>query len=119
MNKELASNIGIAVRTAREAFGLTQAEVAERVGIATEVYGRLERGHMLPSIQTFHKLCTVLRCSGDELLGLSATARSTDVMIVDQPEVRKLLSTLRKLEPEQLRLLEQVARAINAGPFKR
>ncbi|HEY0092769.1 MAG TPA: helix-turn-helix transcriptional regulator, partial [Archangium sp.] len=43
----LAATIGTAARAARVQANLTQEDVAERVGLATEVYGRLERGGML------------------------------------------------------------------------
>src|SRR5688572_15326348 len=69
MEKTLASRLGGAARLSRQRLNLTQADVAERIGIASEVYGRLERGHMLPSIQTFRRLCVVLSISADEALG--------------------------------------------------
>ena len=52
-------------------LGLTQAEVAEKLGLAHMVYSRLERGKMLPSVQTLLRMCSVLRISSDELLGLA------------------------------------------------
>ena len=55
---KLARHLGKTARAARLLAKLTQADVAERVGIATEVYGRLERGAMLPSAPTLRKLCS-------------------------------------------------------------
>ncbi|CAM4202536.1 helix-turn-helix transcriptional regulator [Corallococcus exiguus] len=122
MEQRLATLIGNAVRVARQRLELTQADVAERVGIATEVYGRLERGHMLPSVRTLRKLCLVLSCSSDVLLGLSATAAVTEdgapqvaedpPEYRERPEVRRLLRTVRKLDSPRLRLLGQVAHAL-------
>ncbi len=42
------------------ALGLTQSEVAEGVPLASEVYGRLERGGMLPSVPILMRLAAVL-----------------------------------------------------------
>ncbi|MBJ6760198.1 helix-turn-helix transcriptional regulator [Myxococcaceae bacterium JPH2] len=121
MEQRLATIIGNAVRAARQRLELTQADVAERVGIATEVYGRLERGHMLPSVRTLRKLCLVLNASSDVLLGLSATTTvegSAPQLAEDppeyreRPEVRRLMRTVRKLDSPRLRLLGQVAHAL-------
>lgn len=121
MEQRLATIIGTAVRAARQRLELTQADVAERVGIATEVYGRLERGHMLPSVRTLRKLCLVLNCSSDVLLGMSATPAveggapqlaEDPPEYRDRPEVRRLMRTVRKLDNPRLRLLGQVAHAL-------
>lgn len=51
MSDELGTTIGATARAAREALGLTQAQVAERVGLVPLVYSRLERGKMLPAFR--------------------------------------------------------------------
>ncbi|MCP3136209.1 helix-turn-helix transcriptional regulator [Pyxidicoccus xibeiensis] len=120
MEQRLATIIGNAVRAARQRLELTQADVAERVGIATEVYGRLERGHMLPSVRTLRKLCLVLNCSSDVLLGMAGVAGVEGAPALaedppeyrERPEVRRLLRTVRKLDAPRLRLLGQVANAL-------
>ncbi|ADO75529.1 helix-turn-helix domain-containing protein [Stigmatella aurantiaca] len=118
MEQRLATIIGAAVRAARQRLDLTQADVAERVGIATEVYGRLERGHMLPSVKTLRRLCLVLNCSSDVLLGVTSPEKPVEVAedpheYGERPEVRRVLRTLRRLEPAQLKLISQVAGAIH------
>lgn len=119
MDKKLATTIGAAARAARSRLELTQADVAERIDVATEVYGRLERGGMLPSVQTLLKLCHELHVSADELLGLAAhttsNSRSTSEpppSPQERPEVRRLLRTVRQLEPSQVKLLGLVANAL-------
>jgi transcriptional regulator with XRE-family HTH domain len=117
MEQTLSNILGAAVRAARQRQELTQADVAERVGLATEVYGRLERGHMLPSVRTLLRLCSVLHVSADEVLGL--THPDKPVPVAESPrepresrEVRRLMRALRALDPAQLRLLGQVAAAL-------
>jgi transcriptional regulator with XRE-family HTH domain len=70
--KTLTVHLGEALRAARERTGWTQADVAERVGVATEVYGRMERGHMMPSVSSLRTLCVVLRLDADVALGLES-----------------------------------------------
>lgn len=117
MEPTLSTILGAAVRAARQRQALTQADVAERVGLATEVYGRLERGNMLPSVRTLLRICTVLHVSADEALGLANLDRP--VTVAETPrepkeprEVRRLVRTLRLLDPAQLRLIGQVANAL-------
>ena len=84
MEPTLSTILGAAVRAARQRQELTQADVAERVGLATEVYGRLERGHMLPSVRTLLRICTVLHVSADrsEVYGVSLPRDA----IIDRPD---------------------------------
>lgn len=70
MTNELATVIGRTARQARQALGLTQEEVAEKLGVSVEFCSRLERGVALPSLKTFVRLAEVLRVDRDTLLGL-------------------------------------------------
>ncbi len=70
-DKDLAKTIGRRAREARATLKLTQAEVAERVDLAAEVYGRLERGGMLPSVPTLMRLTSVLGVEPSALVGSS------------------------------------------------
>jgi transcriptional regulator with XRE-family HTH domain len=111
----LAGTIGIAARAARVLANLTQEDVAERVGLATEVYGRLERGGMLPSVPTLKKLCETLRISADVLMGLTPAQENfwTKQAPAKRPEepasIRRLVRTVRKLSPAELRLISLMA----------
>ena len=115
MNDELAKTLGAAAREARTRIGLTQADVAERVDIVTEVYGRLERGLMLPSVETLRKLCRTLSVSSDVLLGLRDGLSTAErpapygAPYGEPPEVRRLLRRLKRLGPKHLRLISLVA----------
>lgn len=119
MERKLAANVGAAARAARMRAGLTQADVADRIGIASEVYGRLERGKMLPSVPTLFRLCLALQISADVSLGLvAAVAVGAGLWEEDspdkdnQPEMRRLLRILRRMPRAQLKLMNLVAAAI-------
>ena len=115
---KLAANVGEIARQARLRAGLTQADVAERVGLATEVYGRLERGRMLPSVPSLRRLCIALRMPSDTFLGLNTgevatwVAESTPPEYEEVPELRRLMRTLRKMDGSQLKLIGLVAAAL-------
>ncbi len=114
---QLARHLGSVAREARTRAGLTQEEVAERVGIATEVYGRLERGNMLPSLPSLMRLCRALALDANPLLGFSSSAPPAWLTLEipgedEPPVVRRLLRTLRRLKPRQLTALSHVARAL-------
>ncbi|HEX8536068.1 MAG TPA: helix-turn-helix transcriptional regulator [Cystobacter sp.] len=116
MAKKLATRLGESARAARQRLNLTQEDVAERVGIATEVYGRLERGNMLPSVPTFRKLCAVLSLSADEALGLAAaegpaswTPPAPPPEASEPAELRRLMRRARQLDRNSLRVLSLVA----------
>ena len=111
----LAKHLGGIAREARTGTRLTQADVAERLGVATEVYGRLERGLLLPSVPTLRKLCTVLQMDANALLGLTSGMTSAPLnepveeKQENSPRMRRLLRHLRKLTPTQLNTVGHVA----------
>ncbi|GMU06759.1 helix-turn-helix transcriptional regulator [Corallococcus caeni] len=115
MNEELGITIGMAARAAREHLGLTQAEVAERIGLVHPVYSRLERGKMLPSVPSLYRLCQELRVSPEAMLGLtpkgtvSKGRKPAPREDGDAPDLRRLLHLARKLDAEKLDALLHVA----------
>jgi DNA-binding XRE family transcriptional regulator len=121
MEKRLATTVGEGCRQARMRSGQTQADVARRIGVATEVYGRMERGKMLPSVPTLLRMCIALRCGPHELMGMAAIdgspknspwADEVPKGLDDVPEMRRLVRSLRRLNRSQLKLMYLVASAI-------
>lgn len=62
---------GERLRLIREANGLLQAEVADRIGITRTQVVNLERGNTEPSINVLMRICEQFEVSADWLLGLS------------------------------------------------
>ncbi len=52
--------LGSRVRTERERRGLTQAELAERMGTTQPTVARLEAGGVTPSLDTLHRVADAL-----------------------------------------------------------
>lgn len=57
------------LKKAREAMGLSQKEVAEKVGITQQAYSSMESGLKVPAISTLSAFADVFETTTDELLG--------------------------------------------------
>ena len=115
--KRLTAHLASVVREARKRATLTQADVAERVGVVTEVFGRLERGHLLPSVPTLRKLCRVLRVDANVILGLDTSKaplwlEEPEPEPDDLPQLRRLVRTLRQMDAAQLSVVRSTANAL-------
>lgn len=60
--------VGEALRAARRRVGFTQAGLALRSGLATEVYARIEQGRESPSVRTLVRICLALGITAETLL---------------------------------------------------
>ncbi|ADO68772.1 helix-turn-helix domain-containing protein [Stigmatella aurantiaca] len=69
--EDLQRRLGANMREARKRLGLTQVEMAERIRMPVDLYGRMERGETLPRLDRFVTICQVLGEMSDQLLGLA------------------------------------------------
>lgn len=53
----------------RRAVGLTQEEVATRLGVSRQTVGKWESGRATPELEKLVALCDLFGCSLDELAG--------------------------------------------------
>lgn len=104
---QLRRAIGRAAREARTQLHLTQAEVADALGMAPEVYGRIERGEFMPSVITLVNVATVLRVTPDQLLGWSERQG-----LPRTPEHERILSLLERADTSSLARVEAVLEAM-------
>ena len=115
--EQLQQSLGEVARAARERLGLTQAQVARQAGIAANVYGRIERGGMMPAVPTLRKLARTLGISADALLALSPTdvAASVDAPAPEgslSPELLQLVCMLRGWSPAKVKRLIRVLKVL-------
>ena len=85
--------------------------------MATEVYGRMERGHLTPSVPNLRKLCAVLRMDASAALGLEspgtgAWLKEPVPVAEESPRMRRLLRTLRQMNDKKLAAMSVVARTL-------
>lgn len=65
---DLATRLSRNLAARRRVISLTQAQVAERLGVDTETVSRFERGKHVPSLLTLERMAVVLATSVGELL---------------------------------------------------
>ncbi|KFE62298.1 helix-turn-helix domain-containing protein [Hyalangium minutum] len=73
--KALREAFATNLRDSRQRVGWTQAEIAEKARMSVDVYGRIERGTILPTLEAFVDICRVLGEMSDRLLGLPPPKR--------------------------------------------
>lgn len=59
------------LKKARIQKGITQKELAEKIGVAKSTYSLYESGNREPNVQNIKKIADILDVSADELLGTS------------------------------------------------
>jgi DNA-binding XRE family transcriptional regulator len=67
----MANPIGQRIRTAREDYGMSQAELARRVGVKPQSMNAIELGRLDPKASLVRDIARVLRVRGEYLLGLT------------------------------------------------
>lgn len=70
--------LGAAIRTRREALGMTQAELGSRIELSRTSVTNLECGRQRLLIDQFCKLADVLGCDREELLSAAVAAAAED-----------------------------------------
>jgi len=115
--RRLPATLGAALKQARTRAGMTQAEVAEAIGTHTEVYGRMERGSVMPSVPTLLRLCMTLGSGPHELMGFSELGPLQSApgaswvlpSLSNSPETRRLLHRIQRLNSPRIKLLSRLA----------
>ena len=123
--RTLAIVLGKICREARQTAGLTQADVAANVGMVPEVYGRIERGQLLPSLPRLRRLCLFLKVDANAALKIdghkhppwmeAASGPSLD----DSPRMRRLVRMMHQLDEEQLAAISAMTRVLVKQPHQR
>jgi transcriptional regulator with XRE-family HTH domain len=119
--ERLQKTVGEMARTARERLGLTQAEVARQVGLVSDVYGRVERGAMMPAVPTLRRMALVLRIPVDALLAVNredgAESEGASGSEAGLPlDLLGLVNELRSWSPERLRWLLRMVKLLEEIP---
>ena len=114
-------HVGAQIRRRRKTKGMTQAELAEAVGVTVESISRAERGTIQPTVATLGHIAQALGTSIDALagateptLGEASAARSKA-----PAELVRLERLLRKLDQRALkRVLGLVEMLVEVGARK-
>lgn len=107
----LSRTVGKAIARHRQERQLTQAEVAEKLGIGNEAVSRIERGIVIPTVARLVELATIFDCDVSELL-TETSNRTTD----QAQYLYRLLAPLDGADRELVvRLVEQLAERFGKG----
>lgn len=90
--------IGLRVKQAREAAGLTQERLAELVDVTAQFLSGVERGAVGLSVPVLSRLCSVLLVPSDFIL-----ARDTETS-----DVTGITARLSRLPPEHVKNVEEI-----------
>ena len=99
--------LGKRITQFRKERGLTQVELAERLGVGQPVLSNYEHGRLRPNHVILATLAKALQVSSDELLGLRTTTGSP-------PLNRRFLRRLQAIETLPRRDQEALLRTIDA-----
>ncbi|MBR2480931.1 MAG: helix-turn-helix transcriptional regulator [Clostridia bacterium] len=67
----LKEELGARLKECRVGLGLTQKEIADKLGVAQSVYQRFEKGIFECNYEQLKLLCEIFDVSADYLLGIS------------------------------------------------
>lgn len=73
-NEQIRTKLITAIRTS----GMTQTEIAKRIGIIQSSIGQYLSGRALPSLDTFANLCLVLDLDANDILCIDDTRSHTE-----------------------------------------
>ena len=100
--------IGNKILALRKNMGLTQAEIAEKAGLAERTYADIERGNVNMRIETLLKICDALRVTPDAIL----TEENTALQMKQEDVIEKLTSCSDKEKQIALALIDTYLRSL-------
>ena len=106
MGTELGRIVGLRVKRAREASGLTQSQLAERIDRTKEAVSNIERGVSLPALDTLQAICDVTG------IPLSAVVEATEGDKITEDQRAQLNALFGRLSDRNQSLLLAIARAM-------
>ena len=74
----LERRVALRFRECRNQKGLSQSQLARRVGCSTELVSRIERGRCLPSVKSLVSFARALAVSPNDLLDFDAAGLASD-----------------------------------------
>ena len=108
MDKQFAENL----KNARIRAGLTQAQIAEKIGVAPSSYSFYESGKREPDVMKIKQIAAVLGVTGDDLLGIEVD--STYIMERLTNEESEMLDKYRSLRRSYKNIVDGLVNALFA-----
>ena len=96
-------DIGMRIRKLRRAEGITQEELADKIGISASFMGHIERGSRVASLETLVLLCNTLHTTPNHLLQASLQGElEAHMPTTMSSEERSKLSTFLRLAQDTI-----------------
>ncbi|RBW68246.1 helix-turn-helix domain-containing protein [Bacillus taeanensis] len=106
-NKELGEKI----HKYRKAINMSTTVLSELSGTSQSTISKIENGYSTTNIETLIKICNALGITIKDLLPPDAFKNQLEV--ADDPEISQLMSLVRSLTSEEIRLLISILSKIN------
>ena len=103
----MSGDVGKRLRTARRAAGLTQKQLADRLGVESITVSRWERGVTSPSLPRLRRIAEITQTTVGELVNTA----SASVHELEIAALREELAETRELVDRVARALERLAPA--------
>ena len=100
---------GDRLRARARALGLTDAEVARRLGLAQSRYANYVNGNREPDLATFARICRALATTPDEILGFGSHNKADAEA---EPERRRALAAVEAMDGRTLKIAAIVLESI-------
>lgn len=95
---------GSRVRNMRKEKGMTQKELADRIGCSKQVISNIERGYNGPRREMLDRLARFFCVPADYFMGLTET-RSNDYVAFRDDDERDLIENFRSMDKHERRIL--------------
>lgn len=105
---EVRRGMAARIRSGRLALGWSQENLAEAIGVGSEMLGRYERAQKFPSHLTLVRLAVALQTTTDALLGVPTSNRRTNSQAA-------LVRALDALTPTQRAAVHAIVRELVAA----
>lgn len=111
MAAALKERIAERIRYFRALAGMSQATLAEKVDVTTEMISRVERGVTLPGVERLAKIADALSVDVSELLSVQ-DLKGTKKQTVKDRAIQAVYDQLKSLDKEQIELIGDIAKAV-------
>lgn len=93
MSNNDEQSVAMRLKLLRTEEGLTQNEIAEKLGITQQTYSKYEKGTSNMDSETLKKVCNLYGVTADYVLGISASAVANDHL---EELVKRVITTLKE-----------------------
>ena len=93
------SQVGINICKFRKSIGITQMELADKLGISFQAISNWERGISMPDISKLNELSTLFNVSIDEILDNKRTGKIVRQLLDNQPISDISIEEINEISP--------------------